>query len=520
MEKVFKVSGREDVLGRLRNIYVKITKKASVAQQGKTKYIKCKGEFLRLTTYIKEKAKPPAKPANAANAAGKTVKISKRVSVINNISKIKDIRTRKLLEKTFKKNAKLYFIKDNKKWKGCGSGLKGGVFTGDITKDVSRNQARVADKTDLIKTLKDSSKITIRKICNLEYRFKIDDIDDNDYIIRPYIKLNNNKIIIELYLSNNKLTHTTSGSEERFWISLPIHISLFFEINTTGRHSFIHITGEMLQLQKYHISAATNLTVNRENKTHTYLMADNIDELLKILETHGKAIFTDWEATNQEKYIDVDECYKIDNYNWVTINRTYSGHNIKALDILKCIYKLDEIFLHIFTIINQGIGLLPPIGSSALLQQSSSISVSAIDNLLSNADKNYIIGSKVRGTTGTLGALRTSGHISPVLHPTSYHRPHSASAVLHTTSPYRPPIRPPSASYHHTDTVRYATRDRSRSRSRDRFDRYDGRRASPPRLPRPVSRDRDRHHISPSHLHRPVSRDRSRSRDRGSRRLW
>uniref|UniRef100_A0A6C0CEH5 Uncharacterized protein n=1 Tax=viral metagenome TaxID=1070528 RepID=A0A6C0CEH5_9ZZZZ len=515
MDKVFKVSGREDVLGRLRNIYVKITKKAGVAQQGKTKYIKCKGEFIRLTTYIKEKAKPPAKPVKAvANAVGKTVKISKRVSIIANISEIKDIRTRKLLEKTFKKNAKLYFIKDNKRWKGGCSGLKGGVFTGDITEDVSKNRAIETDKTDLINTLKDSSKITIRKICNLEYRFNI---DDNEYIIRPYIKLNNNKIIIELYLSKNNLTHTTtSRSEERVWISLPIHISLFFDINTTGRHSFIHITGEMPQLQKYHISAATNLTVNREKKTHTYLMADNISELLDILKTHGENIFQDWVATNPDKYIDVDEYYNIVNYNWVKIDRTYSGHNIKALDILKCIYKLDKIFLHIFTIINQGIGLLPPIGSYALLQQSSSISVSAINNLLPNADKNYIIGSKVRGTTGTSGALRTSGHISPVLHPASYHRPssrpHSASAVLY-------PARSP-----HTDTARYATRDRSRSRSRergdrfDRLDRFDGRRASPPRLPRPVSRDRDRHHISPSHLPRPVFRDRSRSRDRGVRR--
>jgi hypothetical protein len=546
MDKVFKVSGREDVLGRLRNIYVKITKKAGVAQQGKTKYIKCKGEFIRLTTYIKEKAKPSAKPVKAAaNAVGKTVKISKRVSIIANISEIKDIRTRKLLEKTFKKNAKLYFIKDNKRWKGGCSGLKGGVFTGDITEDVSKNRAIETDKTDLINTLKDSSKITIRKICNLEYRFNI---DDNEYIIRPYIKLNNNKIIIELYLSKNNLTHTTtSRSEERVWISLPIHISLFFDINTTGRHSFIHITGEMPQLQKYHISAATNLTVNREKKTHTYLMADNISELLDILKTHGENIFQDWVATNPDKYIDVDEYYNIVNYNWVKIDRTYSGHNIKALDILKCIYKLDKIFLHIFTIINQGIGLLPPIGSYALLQQSSSISVSAINNLLPNADKNYIIGSKVRGTTGTSGALRTSGHISPVLHPASYHRPssrpHSASAVLHPASYHRPPSTSPvlhPASYHrpssrphsasavlhlarspHTDTARYATRDRSRSRSRergDRLDRFDGRRASPPRLPRPVSRDRDRHRLSPSHLPRPVFRDRSRSRDRGVRR--
>jgi hypothetical protein len=130
MDKVFKVSGREDVLGRLRNIYVRMTKKIGVPQQGKTKYIKCKGEFVRLTTYIKENAKPAArvKPVDV----GKTVKISKRVSVIANISKIKDIRTRKLLEKTFKKNAKIYFIKDNKRWAGSDGGSGGLTYEGGM----------------------------------------------------------------------------------------------------------------------------------------------------------------------------------------------------------------------------------------------------------------------------------------------------------------------------------------------------------------------------------------------------
>lgn len=486
MEKVFKVSGKEDVLGRLRNIYVKIKKKAGMLQEGKTKYIKCKGVFIKLTTYIKEKAKPAAKPIKPTNT-GKTVKISKRVSVINNISKIKDIRTRKLLEKTFKKNAKLYFIADNKRWKGSGGGcgLTGGIFTGNITNDVLRNRAQEADKTSLITTLESSSGITIRKICNLEYKLKIDGVD---YIIRPYIIFKKNKIIIELYLSNDNLMRRIGGVLERIWISLPIHISQFFLKNNTERYSFIHITGEMSILQKYHISVSTtDLKINSQGKTHTYLMAENIGELLDILSTHGKEIFKDWETLKPDKDISLDEYYKITNYKWEKIIGSSSSYYIKSSHIVRCIEKLDEIFFHIFTTINLGITHLPPIGSSELLSTASSISVSAINDLSHDADKNYITGSNASGTTGTLGTSRT----------------------IRSSSPRG--SRPYSASHHSSDTY-FATRDRDR---RDMHDEFERRRASPPRFDTRDRRDRfDGRRTSPPHL---VFRDRSRSRDRSRR---
>ena len=126
MDKEFKVSGKEIVLGRLRNIFAKMKKKLGKqggAQPGKTKYIKCKGEFVKLSTYIKEHDKA----VKDANKAGRMVKINKKISVIDNVSKIKDKKIRNLLLKTFKKNAKIYFISDNKKWHGKG----GGVFCKD-----------------------------------------------------------------------------------------------------------------------------------------------------------------------------------------------------------------------------------------------------------------------------------------------------------------------------------------------------------------------------------------------------
>jgi hypothetical protein len=453
MDKNFKISGREDVLGKQRNIYVKINKKA------KTKYIKCKGEFIKLSTYIKEKA-TPTKAANADdNDAGKIIKINKKVNVINNISKIKDIKIRNLLVKTFKKNAKLYFIKDKKGWKGKGgtglTGLTGGIFTGDITRDVSRNRAQETDDTTLIRTLENSNGIIIRKICNLEYQFKIDGVD---YIIRPYVNLKGNKIIIELYLTNDK---------DRFWISLPIHISQFFNKNVSGKHSFIHITAEMKILEKYHILTTQKLRINSVKKTHTYLMADNILELLDILRTHGKEVFGDWGTREQYKYINLEEYYNIDRHKWNKINSVYSGHNIRSLDIVKCIEKLDEIFLHIFTTIYAGNIRLPTDGSSVLLSGSSTISVSAID--LTSSDKDFITGSNAYGTQGTSG---TTG----------------VSSALRAASPRRTASPP-----------RRTTRDRSRSR--DRGYRSPPRRlASPPRF---------------ASLPRRATRDRSRSRDRG-----
>jgi hypothetical protein len=320
MDKVFKVSGREDVLGRLRNIYVRMTKKIGVPQQGKTKYIKCKGEFVRLTTYIKENAKPAArvKPVDV----GKTVKISKRVSVIANISKIKDIRTRKLLEKTFKKNAKIYFIKDNKRWAGSdgGSGgltYEGGMYrtgrasghsrersTGRATRrstsrerDYRRNVMRNRDQTvnrgtdgssidRLSVELHEQEHVIFDKICNIEYVFR------GAISIRPYIKFEQNKkMFIKFYWSYEGWLH--NGVRE--WFEMPLHISNFTEIMNGNLSGHIHITSEATELMKYNIGVRDNLeAVGVAGRTHTYLRAENIRQVIQILRTHGMDIFSDW----------------------------------------------------------------------------------------------------------------------------------------------------------------------------------------------------------------------------------
>jgi len=121
MGDIFKVYRRdkENILGKMRKIYGKVNKKGVLC---KTKYIKYKGEFVKLSAFMngkkamnggaKKALKMPLK--KALTRLGK----HKRVAVIDNINDIKDKKIRNLYLKTFKKNAKLYIFADNKRWNG------------------------------------------------------------------------------------------------------------------------------------------------------------------------------------------------------------------------------------------------------------------------------------------------------------------------------------------------------------------------------------------------------------------
>jgi hypothetical protein len=423
MDKEFKVLGKEDVLGRLRNIYGKMKKRVGKQDKqllGKTKYIKCKGEFVKLSTYIKEHAKS----VKDANKAGRMIKINKKISVINNISKIKDKKIRNLLLKTFKKNAKIYFISDNKKWYGKGGGVfckddreekqgfcrdsdkgvKRSIFSGrvsdrDPVRDRDRYHARVSERLneediDAISiqlSNKDNLDIFMGKINNLYYSVKIKE-DNKSFVIRPFIKYTkNDKIIINFYFSIEKDTRWEDWKNletlweslsilkdreniwgGRKWIELPIHVTLFFSVTKEGdnyisRH--IHITSETNKLAIYDIKTQ-NLKI-KENKTHTYLLANNIEELLKILEDKGKDIFGDWiKGSNTGNHTDLTDhrLYKCPhnveyngeyNSEWSSVppkilEKSDLGHGIINDDktlIFKGIQSLDRIIFDIFRIL-------------------------------------------------------------------------------------------------------------------------------------------------------------------------
>ena len=440
MDKEFKVYGKEDVLGRLRNIYGKMKKKVGKQDKsllGKTKYIKCKGEFVKLSTYIKEHAKA----VKDANKAGRMVKINKKISVINNVSKIKDKKIRDLLLKTFKKNAKIYFISDNKKWHGKG----GGVFCEDDSEDFcrdsdsgvkrsifidpgihpgrgidpgrehdrgivrgrapiidhgsgrSRSRSREYDRERLKREPIDAISIQLSnehnlnifmgEINNLYYSVK--EGNNKSFVIRPFIKYTkNDKIIINFYFSiegdtrwedwiNLEANWVSLGIRDdrgkkwggRKWVELPIHVTLFFSVtkersNYISRH--IHITSETNKLAIYGIKTQ-NLEI-KGNKTHTYLLANNILGLLKILRDKGKQIFGDWIKGSDTGNLTDHHLYKCPlEGEWVSVNPKIldnssiglgiiedgiieDGNDDKTL-ILKGIHSLDRIIFDIFRIL-------------------------------------------------------------------------------------------------------------------------------------------------------------------------
>jgi hypothetical protein len=341
MDNNFKVFEKEDVLGKERNIYVKINKK--VGAQSKTKYIKCKGRFIKLSMYIKEHAKD-----------GTIVKISRKVSVINNVSKINDKKIRNLLVKTYDKNAKIYFISDNKRWHG-------GAPTGNFHQDVHRNNDLTVDRRDHGDEI-DKLALELHykedvfdTICNMVYSFGPK--GDNIYI-RPYIKFDeHNKMFIKFYWSHHSW-HDPSSSLPREWHEIPLHVSHFTTIMAGNRSGHIHITSEMTELSKYNIECSRRLTKNGENKTHTYLNAEKLDDLIFIMSHHGEEIFNDW------RYVDSGSNTKFAKYfvgingNWVRKTKR-KGNEDKLTESNKknlcyCINRLNFLLSDIFSTIQNG----------------------------------------------------------------------------------------------------------------------------------------------------------------------
>jgi len=101
----FKLQGIEYICGKNRNIYFKMNK--NNAALGKTRYIKYKSVFIKLSTFIKEHYNKKTK---------KYINYEKKpnVAVINDINNIKDKKIRALFKRTKKKNAKIYIYTSKK----------------------------------------------------------------------------------------------------------------------------------------------------------------------------------------------------------------------------------------------------------------------------------------------------------------------------------------------------------------------------------------------------------------------
>ena len=347
----FKLQGNEYICGKNRNVYFKMNKNNTAL--GKTRYIKYKREFIKLSIFINE---------HYNKKTNKLVNYEKKpnITIINNINDIKDKKIRALFKRTFKKNAKIYIYTSKKIKRG------GGAFDVDISRNNDKPMRReprtqIFDAAlishtppknydpypyqlkveynkkydDIIYEITKLSrdKTHFQRINNLKYKvsFKKDGIDV-EYYIRPHIDFTTpyKRFIINFYVC-------TDVSSPLKWIKLPLHISLFIndmierkirEGRRTGDEEYeiamlntghIHITSDD-KIENFNIRTDLELKTKsgaassrgrahssgaasphsrapssaQSSSTHTYLIADSLEKVAYIMEEHGIKIFKDW----------------------------------------------------------------------------------------------------------------------------------------------------------------------------------------------------------------------------------
>jgi hypothetical protein len=388
MNNIYKLHSTKLICGKNRNIYIKTNKKTS--KQSKTKYIKYKGEYIKLNTFIKEYDNNKKKGINHGK---------KNVIIINNINDIKDKKVRDLFNKTFKKNAKIYIYTDKKV-------SRGGAFKDDV----SRNNDIVAPRNfdailtthhrshsginnlipynlkidynnnydDIITEILNLGKTKLfERINNLEYTIVV---DGTTFVIRPFIDFAPYKKIF-LYFYINTDQFNDNGIQK--WIKMPLHLSLFLndmierfdrtrppEIKclTTGH---IHITSDdkigsfnistLLDSTKFNSRTSATVTIS----THTYLIARNLEQAEHIIKTHREQIFKDWyydSTTESETSTLKSTLYIPINNKWGPIHKSGDGNNtiilssIQKQKIYECFNKLQYIISNILYILYKETG--------------------------------------------------------------------------------------------------------------------------------------------------------------------
>jgi hypothetical protein len=178
---------------------------------GKTRYIKYKREFIKLSTFIKEHYNKKTK---------KHINYEKKpnVAVINNINDIKDKKIRALFKRTFKKNAKIYIYTSKKIKRG------GAAFDVDVLRNNDKPMSREPTSQKYVAALNEVSNIsrgtpdcpTNKKIVlhsTQKFLFYIDDIYSkvDMYNITDKLKTSNisdvdPNIILKLWTEKNRDT--------------------------------------------------------------------------------------------------------------------------------------------------------------------------------------------------------------------------------------------------------------------------------------------------------------------------
>ena len=404
----FKPQGIEYICGKNRNIYFKMNKNNTAL--GKTRYIKYKREFIKLSTFIKEHYNKKTK---------KHINYEKKpnVTIINNINDIKDKKIRAFFKRTFKKNAKIYIYTSKKLKRG------GAAFNIDVRRDndvVVRREpydqvykASLASRSrknsdpypyelevnydakvdDIISKITELSqyKTHFERINNLKYKvsFKMDG-KDVEYYIRPHIDFRDpyKRFIINFYVC-------IDVSKPLKWIKLPLHLSLFIndmiekkirEGRIAGNEEYeiamfntghIHITSDD-KIENFNIG--TNLELKTKSgaassrgrthsngaassgaafSTHTYLIADSLEKVAYIMQDHGKEIFEDWYYDSSTETNTQDKKFSL----FAPINNKWGaspyGQNIELQEDEKknifdnCFKNLHYIISNIFYILHE-----------------------------------------------------------------------------------------------------------------------------------------------------------------------
>jgi hypothetical protein len=388
MNNIYKLYDIKLICGKNRKIFIKTNKKNSKVL--KTKYIRYKGEYIKLKTFTREYDKNNRKISTNHN--------KKNVIIINNINDIKDKKIRSLFNKTFKKNAKIYIYTDTKLSRG------GGTFI----EDVSRNNDIVAPRNfdaiptphishsrfddlipyqlkihynnkydDIITEILEIGKTKLfERINNLEYTIVV---DGTTFVIRPFIDFAPyKKFFLYFYINTDKFND--NGIKK--WIKLPLHLSLFLndmiekfdktpsskiKCLTTGH---IHITSDD-KIGANNISTLLDSTkINRKTSatlstsTHTYLIAKNLEQAAHIIKTHREQIFKDWfyDTKNETETSSLKSSLFIPNNNkWGPISHSDGNNSIILSSIQKqqiyvCFNKLQYIISNILYILYKKTG--------------------------------------------------------------------------------------------------------------------------------------------------------------------
>jgi hypothetical protein len=199
----FKLQGIEYICGKNRNIYFKMNK--NNAALGKTRYIKYKRVFIKLSTFIKEHYNKKTK---------KYINYEKKpnVAVINDINNIKDKKIRALFKRTFKKNAKIYIYTSKKIKRG------GAAFDVDVLRNDDKPMSREPTSQKYVAALK-SRALRPNNSDPYPYNLKVPYDANVDDIIYEITKLSQNKTHFERI--NNliyKVSFKKDGKDVEYYI--------------------------------------------------------------------------------------------------------------------------------------------------------------------------------------------------------------------------------------------------------------------------------------------------------------